>query len=107
MIYISGPITKNKNFKKDFTEAENHLRRTRFDFIKNPLHIYENLTERIPCPTYEQILIEDINNLVYCDKIYLLRGWWKSKGARLERRIAKTLKMDIIYQKKRKVKCLV
>jgi hypothetical protein len=30
----------------------------------------------------------------------MLRGWWRSKGARLERHIAKVLGLGIVYQKR-------
>lgn len=42
---------------------------------------------------------QDIKELIFCNSIYMLRGWWRSKGARLERHIAKVLGMKIIYQK--------
>lgn len=41
---------------------------------------------------------EDICRLTLCDSIFMLKGWWRSKGARLERHIAKVLGMKIIYQ---------
>jgi hypothetical protein len=42
----------------------------------------------------------DIKHLINCDDIYMLRGWWRSKGARLERHIAKVLGLGIVYQKR-------
>lgn len=102
MIYISGRITKNKNWKKDFEEAEKYLESTGQTIIINPLKLDEQTKKLFgtDTPTYEQYMKWDIHELIVCNSIYMLRGWWRSKGARLERRIAKVLGLKIIYQKR-------
>lgn len=103
MIYISGRITGNKNWQSDFQKAEDYLKKNfgnAVGFI-NPLNLDKETQEIYgENPTYQQYMIHDIHELIFCDSIYMLRGWWQSKGARLERHIAKVLGMKIIYQKR-------
>ena len=103
MIYISGRITGNKNWKEDFQKAEEFLLSLGFSNyeIKNPLDLAEESKEIWgDNSTYAQYMINDIHELIFCTDIYMLRGWWRSKGARLERHVAKVLGMKIIYQKR-------
>lgn len=92
-IYISGPITRNPNYLQDFQKAEDQLKLSGFEVI-NPVTV---------CPfdenkTWRDYMREDIKALVDCEAIYMLRGWWCSKGARLELSIAKKLKMAVYYE---------
>lgn len=102
MIYISGRITGNKNWRFDFQKAEDYLVSCGMSKheIKNPLNMENEVEEVWENPTYAQYMIHDIHELIFCNQIYMLRGWWRSKGARLERHIAKVLGMKIIYQKR-------
>ena len=47
-------------------------------------------------PTYTEYMREDIKILARCNAICMLPGWKRSKGARLEYRIAKILNMQIM-----------
>lgn len=77
--------------KKGFTKEQ----------IKNPLTMDKEANEIWgDNPTYAQYMINDIHELIFCSHIYMLRGWKRSKGARLEHHIAKVLGMKIIYQKR-------
>lgn len=89
-IYISGPITNNPDFKKDFEEAERRLKEKGFEPV-NPAK-----TE-IEDGTWKDYMKADIKQLVDCDGIYMLSGWSKSRGARLERSIAIELDMQVTY----------
>lgn len=100
MIYISGRITGNKNFEQDFQKAEEELLEKGYKVIINPLNLDEQVKKEVKNPTYTDYMRQDIEFLILCDEIYMLRGWWRSKGARLERHIAKVLGMKIIYQKR-------
>lgn len=42
---------------------------------------------------------EDINALMDCDSVYVLRNWRTSPGARVEVNLAVELGIDIIFQK--------
>lgn len=101
MIYISGRITGNKNWEKQFQQAENYLNKLGFMEIKNPLNLDKESKEIWgDNPSCVQYMIHDIHELIFCSDIYMLRGWWRSKGARLERHIAKVLGLGIVYQKR-------
>jgi ABC-type Zn uptake system ZnuABC Zn-binding protein ZnuA len=100
MIYISGCITGNENWKQDFQKAEEYLKSNGYKVIINPLNLSEQVNKEIKNPTYIDYMKQDIEILTLCDEIYILRGWWRSKGAKLERHIAKALGMKIIYQKR-------
>ena len=97
MIYISGRITGNKNWEKQFQEAENYLNKLGIYTVVNPLKLEKQLTIK---KTYINYMRNDIKHLINCSDIYMLRGWWRSKGARLERHIAKVLGLGIVYQKR-------
>jgi hypothetical protein len=45
--------------------------------------------------TWPEYLRRDLQALLTCDGIYMIRGWQNSKGARLERNVAKRLGMKI------------
>ena len=101
MIYISGRITGNKSWKEDFQKAEDYLKGRTEEGIINPLQLDKESQEIWgKNPTYVQYMIHNIHELIFCNSIYMLRGWRRSKGARLEHHIAKVLGMKIIYQKR-------
>lgn len=97
-IYIAGPITTDpEHWQEHFAAAEETLRQKYPSAeIVNPLTL-ENEPE---CIEIRQLLEEgseelwnwmlrrDIRHLMTCTHIYLLRGWEKSNGARLELRTA-------------------
>lgn len=89
-VYISGAITglPKAKYEKHFEEAENFLEEKGFIAI-NPLKInhHEDTREW----TWEDYMKADIAVLLKCKYIYLLPNWKKSKGAKFERLIAKTL----------------
>jgi len=93
-IYISGPITGMPDNNRDaFRKAEVHLSAWYGEVI-NPNHHSEDPS----CPTWEEFMREDIKLLLQCRSIYMLRGWRKSRGAKLEYRIARALKMKVIFE---------
>lgn len=101
MIYISGRITGCKNWREKFLCAETELKAAGFKKIINPLRL-DNATKSYfvtDLLTYSQYMIIDIMELINCNYIYMLKGWWRSKGARLEWHIARRLGIKIIYQK--------
>jgi hypothetical protein len=54
----------------------------------------------IPCKnkTWAGYMKADIAELVACDYIYMLNGWWHSKGAIVEWILAKVLHIGVIYE---------
>lgn len=102
-IYISGGITGVENWQDIFMAAEQDLMlhlHARF-FIFNPVKIANDLERSFKVnigkmPGYTDYMREDIKILARCNAICMLPGWKRSKGARLEYRIAKILNMQIL-----------
>ena len=87
-VYISGQITGNKNFVKEFEKREKELKSLGY-FPVNPVAIYSRLKISLGRePTYREIMDEDIRVLKRCDYINFLDNWNKSMGAKEERSVA-------------------
>jgi len=91
MVYISGKITGNENYEKQFNEAERELKKMGYE-VFNPARIKENWS-------YEDYMKFDIKHLLECEQIYLLPNWEDSKGARLEKQIAETVGISTLELK--------
>lgn len=93
-IYISGKITglDIKHAEKLFSAAEQELISMGHEPV-NPMKLpHEH------CQTWHAFMKEDIAVLLECDGIYMLQNFWTSKGALLERYIAREMGMHIIIQ---------
>ena len=58
---------------------------------------------------YWEMIMSDLNWLAICDAVFLIPGWQKSRGARIEARVAKDLGIPIytsLKQLKEVRKCL-
>ena len=98
VIYISGKITGVKNYREHFQHARIRLE-MRGIFAIDPVKIGDKLERTLGrTPTYAEYLIDDIKYLLTCDGVYMLKGWRRSKGARLERAIAKLCGLSIYYE---------
>ncbi len=92
-IYISGKITET-----DITETRAKFKATQELIEKmgheaiNPFNIID-----VPGLPWEAYMIAGMSWLFDCDAIFMLRGWKTSKGARIERAIAREMKMNIYY----------
>lgn len=89
--YLSGPITGVSISRELFEAGARQLKRRGYDVV-NP---HDNgLTEE---DTWEAHMRADLRMMLDCDAIALLPGWSESRGACLEKRLAKELGMLIIY----------
>ena len=99
--YISGAITGVKHADKLFAKAEEKLELEGYEVV-NPYKFGEQLKKEYEkenkFPKYENYMRGDIELLINCDAIYLLDNWGTSKGARLEKKIAEALKMQIMTE---------
>ena len=93
MIYIAGPMNGYPGMNFDaFHKAAFNLRAAGFTVI-NPAELNPDVNA-----DWSDCMDVDIDAVFECDAIYMLKGWEKSKGARIEYRIAKNRGMEIIYE---------
>lgn len=92
--YISGKITGENcdDAIIKFDDAAIRLKELGFETV-NPMEV--NLGENA---SWEAYMRADIKLLCDCDAIFMLKDWRDSRGAKLERLIAKNLGLIIMYQ---------
>ena len=101
-IYLSGAIS-NKDInvtKKEFSEVEKRLKKSiKYLFNENEIEVINpfKILKVNKKHSYSDYLREDIKVLCDCNILINIKnkGWEKSKGAILERKIAKVLFIDI------------
>ena len=95
-IYISGQITglPYEDALSAFDKAEKLLQSLGYDVINPMTHVPYNENW-----SWYDYMGEDIKLLGKCDSIYMLKGWKKSDGARIEYEIAIRKNKKIIYEK--------
>ena len=89
MVYISGQITGVKDYKQKFDEAEKILKSKGYEVFNPASNFHEDWT-------YANYMKFDIKHLLNCTHIYLLPGWEKSEGAKLEKLIADKCGIEVI-----------
>lgn len=95
-VYISGAITNNPEAKQQFDDAKQTLLDLKKDYQPiSPMDLPHKHDL-----TWQSFMREDIKALMDCDGIYLIEGWQRSIGARIEKDLAESLNMKIIYELK-------
>lgn len=79
--YLSGPITGNPDYKKQFAWAAKHLERLGWDII-NPAAMERVVP--VSAFTYEDYMEIDLLLLSKADTLIQLPGWENSRGANRE-----------------------
>ena len=94
-VYISGPISG----RPDGNQSAFYAAATRIIEEGNIPVNPHNVTYLLPTgSSWVAYMKADIPALVDCDEIYMLRGWWRSRGARLEWVIAWGLGYKVRYE---------
>lgn len=88
-IYISGPISgrPKAEYRAHFDQAAKHLRAQGHRPV-NPTRLWGWFQPLFNCLPYRWQILFDCIALSHCQGIYLLTGWSRSHGARLEHTIA-------------------
>ena len=92
-VYLAGPMTGYAEFNFPAFNAEAAMLRGQGLSVLNPAE--HGIVDGAEWADY---LRHDIAGLASCERIHLLRGWEKSKGAQLEVTIAQALGMQITHQ---------
>ena len=94
-VYISGPITgiDPEVCRTRFEKAEDELKQQGFIPV-NPLK--NGLPDTA---TYDEHMKRDLEMLADCGIIYMLNGWERSNGCRIEFNTAITAKKPILFEK--------
>lgn len=79
-LYISGPITGVKNYKRIFQGAKDALTAKGYDVV-NPAELTDVIGDGF---SYDEILVIDLVLLSRCDAMVQLPGWEDSRGANIE-----------------------
>jgi hypothetical protein len=93
-IYISGAITglEEKEYRKAFSDACVYLT------SKGHKYVDPSQLGQPEHRSWHYYMKEAIPLLCKCDAIYMLEGWYKSRGAQLEHTIAKALDMPVFEE---------
>ena len=103
--YIAGPMTGYADLNFPAFHAKAAEQRLLGYEVVNPAEINGGISELAACAAmtpvelaahYRKCMINDIAALVQCDRIVMLDGWTRSKGAMLEHHIARVLGLDIV-----------
>lgn len=81
MLYISGPITGDRDYKQKFKAAKRLLEAQGYDVV-NPAELDDVLPVR--SMTHEEIMRTCLDILLQCDAVVTLPGWETSLGCQRE-----------------------
>lgn len=93
-VYLSGAISSipYEEAKKKFDKTEEDLTAWGFEVV-NPMKAVPYKEGR----TWLGYMVRAIAQLIRCDVIYMLPNWKQSRGAKIERRIAKILGLWVFH----------
>jgi len=94
-VYVAGPMTGYPELNEPaFRKAQTYIESLGHEaVVPHDLHPVEDWNSNP-----QQIVLDDVKGLLSCQRIFMLRGWELSKGAKAEHAIAVWLDMSIWYQ---------
>jgi nucleoside 2-deoxyribosyltransferase len=99
-LYIAGPMSGMPGHNFPAFEAAAALLRVAGHEVISP-HEGVDLETALAMPVedrWRHFMKRDIALLVQCDGIYLLQGWERSRGAKVEYRLASDLVMKVYFE---------
>ena len=94
IIYISGAINGNKNYKEDFEKAENYLKQEYPSTnLVNPTWLNKVFCYNAEDEEYMSIRFRLLD---MCDFIYMIDGWKDSKSCNQEYGYAKASNIGVL-----------
>jgi hypothetical protein len=102
-VYIAGPMRGIKDFnRREFRKADEYLKKKGIYKTINPCDSdrESGLTDQELNTTkgLRVVMSKDLTDICGCDMIYMLHGWEKSEGAKIEHSLATMLNITIWYQ---------
>lgn len=103
--YIAGPMSGIHQFNFPAFHARAAIERAAGHEVINPAEINGGADELVECATMTEeelhghwldCMRKDIAALITCDRIIMLDGWTKSRGASLEHHIARSLGLQVV-----------
>lgn len=87
-VYIAGPISNDPEYVKKFEARRKALKDMGYEVV-SPVTIAEKLKLTLGRePVYNEYIKAGLKELLRCDGISMLDNWERSKGAKLEHRVA-------------------
>ena len=93
LVYLSGPISGDPEYKEKFRAAEESLTND-CAMVLNPA----KLSDTFPGLSERQYFTMALLLMTFADAVYMLKGWHCSRGACVEYMLAKRNKQRIMYQ---------
>ncbi|WP_295991646.1 DUF4406 domain-containing protein [Rugamonas sp.] len=103
--YIAGPMTGHIDLNFPAFHAAAAGQRAAGHEVINPAEINGGADELAACAQmdvaqmaahWQTCMRKDITQLMTCDRIFMLPGWQKSRGATLEHHIAAALGLEVV-----------
>ena len=95
-LYLSGPMTGYPEGNYEEFRAMSARLRFKGHEVLDPSENFEGKQVGEEGITREDCMREDINNVLRADAVAVMRGWQKSKGARLEVSIAREVGIPVL-----------
>lgn len=95
-VYISGPISGHdiEERRKEFKRIQTHLERCYHD-----LEVVNPMENGLPAEaTTHEHMKRDIELLMTCDIIFMMRKWTHSKGCKVEFDVATAIGLPVFFE---------